>query len=155
MQDAILESAERSLEVVAFRVAEQDFCFDLASVREIRGWTATTTLPHAQPYVKGVINLRGSVVPVIDLSQRLGFGAADPGARHVIIIAVVANQTVGLLAEVVSDILTVSESDLQPIPDIVDEQVREFISGVLIQDDKMIRRLDLDTILDQASQHAA
>lgn len=155
MQDAILESAERSLEVVAFRVAEQDFCFDLASVREIRGWTSTTTLPHAQPYVKGVINLRGSVVPVIDLSQRLGFGAADPGARHVIIIAVVSNQTVGLLAEVVSDILTVSESDLQPIPDIVDERVRDFISGVLIQDDKMIRRLDLDTILAQAGQHAA
>ena len=155
MQDAILEGAGRSLEVVAFRVADQDFCFDLASVREIRGWTSTTMLPHAQPYVKGVINLRGSVVPVIDLSQRLGFGAADPGARHVLIIAVVSNQTVGLLAEVVSDILTVSESDLQPIPDIVDAQVREFISGVLLQDDKMIRRLDLHTILDQAGQHAA
>ena len=60
MQDAILEGAGRSLEVVAFRVADQDFCFDLASVREIRGWTSTTMLPHAQPYVKGVINLRGS-----------------------------------------------------------------------------------------------
>ena len=155
MQDAILEGAGRSLEVVAFRVADQDFCFDLASVREIRGWTSTTMLPHAQPYVKGVINLRGSVVPVIDLSLRLGFGAADPGARHVIIIAGGSNQTVGLVAEVVSDILTVSESDLQPIPDIVDAQVREFISGVLLQDDKMIRRLDLHTILDQAGQHAA
>ncbi|MEL7281523.1 MAG: chemotaxis protein CheW [Pseudomonadota bacterium] len=155
MQDAILESAERDLEVVAFRVAGQDFCFDLASVREIRGWTSTTALPHAQPYVKGVINLRGSVVPVIDLSQRLGFGEADPGARHVIIIAVVADQTVGLLAEVVSDILTVSESELQPIPDIVDETVRQFISGVLIQDDKMIRRLELATILEQEGRHAA
>ncbi|MEO0752670.1 MAG: chemotaxis protein CheW [Pseudomonadota bacterium] len=155
MQEAILESAERDLEVVAFRVAGQDFCFDLASVREIRGWTSTTALPHAQPYVKGVINLRGSVVPVIDLSQRLGFGAADPGARHVIIIAVVADQTVGLLAEVVSDILTVTESELQPIPDIVDETVRQFISGVLIQDDKMIRRLELAMILEQEGRHAA
>lgn len=155
MQDAILESVERDLEVVAFRVAGQDFCFDLASVREIRGWTSTTALPHAQPYVKGVINLRGSVVPVIDLSQRLGFGAADPGARHVIIIAVVADQTVGLLAEVVSDILTVTESELQPIPDIVDETVRQFISGVLLQDDKMIRRLELATILEQEGRHAA
>ena len=155
MQDTVLEDTLRDLEVVAFRVAGQDFCFDLASVREIRGWTSTTALPHAQPFVKGVINLRGSVVPVIDLSERLGFGEADPGARHVIIIAVVANQTVGLLAEVVSDILTVSEGDLQPIPDIVDETVRQFISGVLIQDDKMIRRLELGMILDQEGRHAA
>ncbi|MEM7731712.1 MAG: chemotaxis protein CheW [Pseudomonadota bacterium] len=155
MQDTILENAERNLDVVAFRVAGQDFCFDLASVREIRGWTSTTALPHAQPFVKGVINLRGSVVPVIDLSQRLGFGMADPGARHVIIIAVISNQTVGLLAEVVSDILTVSEADLQPIPEIVDETVRQFISGVLIQDDKMIRRLELGMILDQEGKHAA
>ncbi|MEM6587127.1 MAG: chemotaxis protein CheW [Pseudomonadota bacterium] len=155
MQDAVLENTERKLEVVAFRVAGQDFCFDLASVREIRGWTSTTALPHAQPFVKGVINLRGSVVPVIDLSQRLGFGMADPGARHVIIIAVIANQTVGLLAEVVSDILTVSEADLQPIPEIVDETVRKFISGVLIQEDKMIRRLELGMILDQEGQYAA
>ena len=155
MQDAILENDDRTVEVVAFRVADQDFCFDLASVREIRGWTSTTALPHAQPYVRGVINLRGSVVPVIDLSQRLGFGTAEPGARHVIIIAVVDDQTVGLLADVVSDILTVRESDLQPVPDIVDETVRQFISGVLIKEDKMIRRLQLRVILDQEGRHAA
>ena len=132
MQDAILENNEKILDVVAFRVAEQDFCFDLASVREIRGWTSTTALPHAQPYVRGVINLRGSVVPVIDLSQRLGFGEANPGARHVIIIAVVKYQTVGLLADVVSDILTATESEHQPIPDIEDETDSKYNSGVMI-----------------------
>lgn len=155
MQDAILEHASRNLEVVAFRVAGQDYCFDLESVREIRGWTSTTALPHAQPYVRGVINLRGAVVPVIDLSERLGLSATDPGARHVIIITVVKGQTVGLLAEVVSDILSVAESDLQPIPDIVDETVRRFISGVLVHDETMIRRLDLGMILDHDTRHAA
>lgn len=155
MQDAILENSKRYLEVVAFRVAGQDFCFDLASVREIRGWTKTTALPHAPAFVKGVINLRGSVVPVIDLAQRLGFGPTDPGARHVIIIAMIANQTVGLLAEVVSDILTVYENDLQPIPDIVDDTVGQFISGVLLRDDKLIRRLELAMIVDQEGKYAA
>ncbi len=155
MSEAILEQTARDLEVVAFRVAGQDYCFDLGSVREIRGWTTTTALPHAQPYVKGVINLRGAVVPVIDLSERLGLGAAEPGARHVIIITVINDQTVGLLAEVVSDILTVAERDLQPIPDVVDETVRRFISGVLVKEDTMIRRLDLVTILDQQQRHAA
>jgi purine-binding chemotaxis protein CheW len=155
MQDKILENSAKWLEVVAFRVADQDYCFDLASVREIRGWTATTALPHAKPYVKGVINLRGSVVPVIDLSERLGLGAADPGLRHVIIIAVVDDQTVGLLADVVSDILAVSESDLQAIPEIVDANVRRFISSVLVREDKIIRRLDLTAILENEDRHAA
>lgn len=147
MDDLALETRKSFLEVVAFRVAKQDFCFDLTSVREIRGWTETTILPHAQPYVKGVINLRGSVVPVVDLSERLGLGSTDPGARHVIIITVLGTQTVGLLAELVSDILTVAASDIQPIPDIIDETVRKFISGVLVFEDRMIRKMELSTIL--------
>ena len=155
MQDTVLEKPKSLQEVVAFRVSEQDFCFDLKSVREIRGWTATTILPHAQPYVKGVINLRGSVVPVVDLSERLGLGVTDPGPRHVIIITVLGRQTVGLLADVVLDILTVSEADIQPIPEIVDEAVRRFVSGVLVMDDRMIRIMDLATILPSDSRTAA
>ena len=141
-------------EVVAFRVAEQDFCFDIMSVREIRGWTATTVLPHAQDYVKGVINLRGSVVPVVDLSARLGLGATDPGPRHVIIITVVAGQTIGILAEVVSDIVTVQSEDIQPVPDIVADSVKGFISGVLIVEGSMIRKLDLSRVLPATSVDA-
>lgn len=134
-------------EVVAFKISDQDYSFDLKSVREIRGWTETTKLPHAQAFVKGVINLRGSVVPVIDLAERLGLGTTDPGPRHVIIIAVVDGRTVGLLADVVSDILTVIEQDVHPIPDIVDEEVRTYISGVLISDGRMIRMMNLESIL--------
>lgn len=155
MQDAILETSKAFQEVVAFRVSGQDFCFDLKSVREIRGWTKTTILPHAQPYVKGVINLRGSVVPVVDLSERLGLGTTDPGPRHVIIITVLGQRTVGLLADVVSDILTVAEADIQPIPDIIDDAVRRFISGVLVLDERMIRKMDLAMIIPTESKSAA
>lgn len=142
-------------EVVAFRVAGQDFCFDIMSVREIRGWTETTTLPHAQTYVKGVINLRGSVVPVVDLSERLGFGPTDPCARHVIIITVVAGQTIGLLADVVSDILAVPEDAMHPVPEMVADQVKAFISGVVLVDDRMIRRLDLSRVVPSSRLDAA
>lgn len=153
MQDALLEDrTEERHEVVAFRVADQDFCFDLTSVREIRGWTETTILPHAQPYMKGVINLRGAVVPVVDLSERLGLGATEPGARHVIIITVIGSQTVGLLADVVSDIISVKESDMHPIPDIIDEVVRIYVSGVLVIDGRMIRRLNLTRLLPSSVQ---
>lgn len=142
-------------EVVAFRVADQEFCFDIMSVREIRGWTETTVLPHSQSYVKGVINLRGSVVPVVDLSARLGLGKTDPSPRHVIIITVVAGKTVGLLADVVSDIVTVRSADIHPVPDIVCETVRSFISGVVIIEGQMIRKLDLSRVLPSAGQEAA
>lgn len=155
MQDVLLQENQHYHEVVAFRVADQDFCFDLKSVREIRGWTETTVLPHAQPYVKGVINLRGSVVPVVDLSARLGLGDTDPGPRHVIIIAVIGSQTVGLLADVVSDILTVDQSDMQPVPDIVGEAVRTYISGVLVVDGRMIRKMNLSRVLPAGAQDAA
>ncbi len=142
-------------EVVAFRVADQDFCFDIMSVREIRGWTETTTLPHAQTYVKGVINLRGSVVPVVDLSERLGFGPTDPCARHVIIITVVEGQTIGLLADVVSDILAVSEEAMHPVPEMVADQVKAFISGVILVEERMIRRLDLSRVVPASGLEAA
>lgn len=142
-------------EVVAFRVADQDFCFDIMSVREIRGWTETTTLPHAQSYVKGVINLRGNVVPVVDLSERLGFGETEPSARHVIIIAVVDGQTIGLLADVVSDILSVRDDAMHPVPEMVADQVKAFISGVVLVEERMIRKLDLSRVVPSAGLEAA
>ena len=151
--DNAAKSADQ--EVVAFRVANQDFCFDIMSVREIRGWTETTTLPHAQSYVKGVINLRGNVVPVVDLSDRLGFGPTDPSARHVIIIAVVAGQTIGLLADVVSDILSVRNDMLHPVPDMISDQVKAFISGVVLIEERMIRKLDLARVVPSAGLEAA
>ncbi|MAC76893.1 MAG: chemotaxis protein CheW [Rhodobacteraceae bacterium] len=151
MSDLAEPKTRLEQEVVAFRVADQDFCFDIMSVREIRGWTDTTVLPHAQSYVKGVINLRGSVVPVVDLSARLGLGVTDPGPRHVIIITVVQSQTIGILAEVVSDIITVQDEDIQPVPDIVADTVKSFISGVVIVNGQMIRKLDLSRVLPAAT----
>lgn len=142
-------------EVVAFRVAEQDFCVDIMAVREIRGWTQATILPHAPTYVKGVINLRGAVVPVLDLSARLGLGALDPGPRHVIIIAMIDGQTVGLLADVVSDILSVSSDRLQPVPDIASEAAKTYITGVIATEERMIRKIDLERVLPPLQRVAA
>lgn len=142
-------------ELVAFRVSEQDFCIDIMSVREIRGWTETTILPHAQDYVKGVINLRGAVVPVVDLSARLGLGALEPGPRHVIIITTIAGRTIGLLADVVSDILTVPAGSIQPVPDIASESARAHVSGVIATGDRMLRKIELTRILPAGLQEPA
>lgn len=142
-------------ELVAFRVAGQDFCVNIMSVREIRGWTPTTILPHAPPYVCGVINLRGSVVPIIDLANRLGLGAIEPTVRHVIIIAILGDKTVGLLVEAVSDILSVASDAIQPTPEIASQDARGFIEGVIAQDDRMIRMIELENVLPARLREAA
>ena len=134
-------------ELVAFRAAGQDFCVDIMSVREIRGWTPTTVLPHAPDYVRGVINLRGSVVPIVDLANRLGLGAIDPTPRHVIIIAILDDQTVGLLVEAVSDILSVPKESIQPTPEIASSEAKSFIEGVIAVEERMIRMIELENVL--------
>lgn len=155
MQDFATGRNRAQQELVAFRVMDQDFCIDIMAVREIRGWSPTTLLPHAQDYVTGVINLRGAVVPVVDLSARLGLGAIDPGPRHVVIIVLIGRQLVGLLADVVSDILSVPLDALEPVPDMLSEVARAQITGVLMHDDRMIRKIDLHRLLPEAALEVA
>jgi purine-binding chemotaxis protein CheW len=80
------KSASNSIELLTFRIAEQEYALDIMSVREIRGWTHATPLPHAPHYMKGVINLRGTVLPVMDLSTRLGLPKREQNDRNVIIL---------------------------------------------------------------------
>ena len=136
-------------ELIAFRLGEQEFCVDIMSVRDIRGWTPTTPLPHSSSYVKGVINLRGSVLPVVDLAARLGFDPAEPSARHVIIITQVGSQTVGLLVDAVSDILTVNSGSIQATPNVASELARAFMKGVIAMEGRMISLIALDNVLTQ------
>lgn len=134
-------------ELISFRIGAQEFCVDIMEVREIRGWTPATALPQAPPFVRGVINLRGAVLPIVDLGSRLGLGAADPTARHVIIVAQVQNQVVGLLVDAVSDILTVTDDMIQPTPDVASEMVRNFVRGLLAIDGRMVSFISLDRVL--------
>jgi len=134
-------------EFVAFRVGEQEYCVDIMNVREIRGWTPATKLPEAPEFVRGVINLRGSVLPIVDLAARLGLTPPEPTARHVIIITHIGTQLVGLLVDAVSDVLTVSADSLQPTPNVASETARTFIRGVLAIEGRMISLIELDHVL--------
>jgi purine-binding chemotaxis protein CheW len=83
MEQAASSTADRRTELISFEIGEQAFCIDIAAVREIRGWTVATPVPNSPRYLLGVINLRGGVMPVLDLRQRLGLGVTDPTSRHV------------------------------------------------------------------------
>jgi purine-binding chemotaxis protein CheW len=134
-------------ELIAFAVGEQEFCIDVMSVREIRGWTPATALPHSQAFVRGVINLRGAVLPIMDLAVRLGFPPAETMGRHVIIVVQIGSQVVGLLVDAVSDILTVSDAEILPTPDVASDMAKRFVCGLLAMDGHMISILSLENVL--------
>jgi purine-binding chemotaxis protein CheW len=149
------ETNQGRRELISFRVGQQEFCVDIMSVREIRGWTPASPMPHSPPYVRGVINLRGAVLPVIDLSARLGLGVAEATDRHVIIVARIGQRTVGLLVDAVSDILTVTDETIQPPPDVGCDMVKSTVKGLLAIDGRMVSLISMDEVLPAGEAEAA
>ena len=142
-------------EYLSFRIGESEYSVEIMSVREIRGWTQTTTLPHAPRYVRGVVNLRGAVLPVVDLAIRLGLEETEPRERNVIIVVDVGKRMVGLRVDAVSDILSFTPDQLQPPPDITNSSKSAFVKALTILDDRIVRLLDLETVLPGNDEIAA
>ncbi len=149
------ENDTGGVELLTFRLGDEVFCLDIMSVRELRGWTRPTPLPHAPACLAGVINLRGTILPVIDLATRLGMApvAADP--RHVIVVVEAAGQTAGLIVEAVSDIHTIARASLEPPPSLSAEGSEICIAALALVEDHMIRIVDLAAILPTVAAHAA
>lgn len=143
------------VELLSFLVGGQDYSVDIMSVREIRGGASATSLPHSPGYVRGVINLRGTVLPILDLARRLGMNVETDESRNVIIVVAIEDRTVGLMVDAVSDILAIAEEDMQPPPEMQTEHGRNFVSALTIVDGRMIRVLDLNAVLPPASEEAA
>ena len=154
MTDVINANSEIR-ELIAFRVGRQEFSINIMSVREIRGWTSATKLPKAPRYIRGVINLRGAVLPIIDFAVRLGLPATEPTARNVIIVVQIQQKQVGLLVDAVSDILTLNSNKIQPTPDIASDTVTSFLRGLIPVDGRMISLIALDNVLPPENAAAA
>ena len=142
-------------ELISFRVGDQDYCVDIMAVREIRGWSPATQLPQQPPYMRGVINLRGAVLPIMDLAGRLGLPMAEPTVRHVIIVVKAGDRTVGMMVDAVSDILSVTPEMTQETPDLACDEVRTFLDGIITLDGRMISEIALDRLLPTREQIAA
>ena len=153
MTDAVFQAKDR--ELLSFRVGAQEFCVDIMIVREIRGWAQETPLPHAPAYVRGVVNLRGAVLPIVDLSERLGLGPASPSAQHVIIVAQIGANTVGLLVSAVSDILTVSDQMIQPTPAVASGLASSYVQGLLTVESRMVSLLCAERLVPTLELQAA
>lgn len=155
MSYAIKNSGPEASELIAFRIGDQEFCVNIMAVREIRGWSPVTPLPQSPDYVMGVINLRGVVLPIVNLAARLRMKPIEPDIRHVIIVAQVRSKVVGLLVEAVSDILTVTDDIIQPVPEISSDLERQYARGILAIDKRMICLIELAGLFSEMESEAA
>jgi purine-binding chemotaxis protein CheW len=142
-------------EFVTFQAGGQSFSLDISHVREIRRWSAVTPLPHAPREVLGVMNLRGSVIPIYDLAARFGLGNTPENPRNVVVVAMIDNQTIGLLVEAVSEILSIARSQIQDTPDIRSESTKQSITGVIPIEEGMTRVIDLAAVIQSKGRQAA
>lgn len=134
-------------EFVTFTAGDQVFCIKITQIREIRRWAPVTALPHTPPDVLGVMNLRGAVIPIIDLSLRFGLGRTEPKERNVVIIVINGESSVGMLVQSVSEILSVSTDQIQDTGDVRSTAATNYITGIISTDDHMIRVIDLPMVL--------
>lgn len=132
------------LEIIAFRLHDQEFCVRTTTIREIRGWGPATPIPHAPVEVIGVMNLRGSVIPIIDLANKLGMRSTEPNERSAIVVAEVRGVAIGLVVDQVSDILTIAANVLQPVPEISVSPGTKYADGIIAQPEGMICFLNLE-----------
>ncbi len=135
---------------LSFELAEEFYGVDILKVQEIRGWQPVRELPDTPDFIKGVIDLRGIILPIIDLRQRFGLDIVDYGPTTVVIILNVEAQetrhTVGIVVDTVSDVIDIDETAIKPMPDLGTHINIEYISG-MVPGDNMVMLLNVDKLL--------
>lgn len=147
-QTAVVAEVEGK-QFVSFALGDQEYVLDIMFVREIKAWTGTTRLPNSPDHMRGVINLRGAIVPVVDLKMRFGGGATETTTASVIIIVATENTLIGLLVDGVSDIITVAKSEIAAIPDVEKDNRDAYFSGLITVEGNLLPILALDSLLKQ------
>lgn len=132
---------------LTFRLDEQEYGIAILKVQEIKGWDKMTPIPNSPPYVKGVLNLRGVIVPVFDLRLRFGLPEAARSAFTVIVVVNIGGRLAGIVVDAVSDVINVGAEQQCAAPAYEGQQNREFIKGLAQVDGKLLILLDIDRMI--------
>ena len=136
---------------LTFRLADEEYGLEILRVQEIKGYSKVTPLPNTPLEVRGVMNLRGAVVPVVDLRARLGLPAAEYTAFTVVIVVTAGKAVVGLVVDGVSDVLDVGAKDAVPTPDLGAGVDTSFLTGMAHAGDRLVTLLNIDRLVGQDS----
>jgi purine-binding chemotaxis protein CheW len=147
-RDNLVQEKGPRTELISFAIGGEQYGVDIMAVREIKGWSDITHLPRQPDYVRGVLNLRGIMVPIIDLRSRFGEGMTDATPLHIVIIVQAGSRQVGLLADRVLDIVAFESSQVRPVPRVTDGSALTFLSGLINCDAGMIALINIDHLLE-------
>ncbi len=133
---------------LTFALGEEEYGIEILKVQEIKGYSGITPIPNTPPHIRGVMNLRGTVVPVVDLRIKFGREGRDYSKFTVIVVVKVGEKIVGLVVDAVSDVLDIPSSEIRPTPDLGGRTDTRFISGMAPTNDKLVVLLDIDRLLE-------
>jgi purine-binding chemotaxis protein CheW len=144
---------------MTFRLAREEYGLEILKVRELIGLMEITRVPRAPAHVRGVINLRGKVIPVVDLRLKFGMDPTDPTSQTVIIVVQLSAEngglTMGILVDEVLEVRAITEGDIEPPPDLQGEVTSSFVRGVGKAEKRVIFLLDIDRVLSQERRAVA
>jgi len=149
------DATATSTQFISFAIDAEHYGVDIMAVRDIKGWSDVTRLPKQPDYMRGVLNLRGAMVPIVDLRCRFGDGLTETTPTHILIVVQIGPKTVGLLADRVLDIVAVDRSQIQPVPHVSRCSRPDFLSGLVTVEGAMIALIDLDHLLSEQADDEA
>lgn len=140
---------------LTFQLANEEYGLEILRVQEIKGYSKITPLPNTPPEVRGVMNLRGAVVPIIDLRTRFGLPNADYDRFTVIIVVTVGTKVVGLVVDAVSDVLNVAAKEVVPTPDLGAGVDTSYLTGIARNGERLVSLLNIDRLLGMSADAPA
>ncbi|MFA5940076.1 MAG: chemotaxis protein CheW [Sinimarinibacterium sp.] len=143
-------SANIPNEFLTFTLGDEEYGVDILKVQEIRGYDTVTKIPDAPDFIKGVINLRGTIVPVVDMRLKFKLGRADYNEFTVMIILNVARRVVGMVVDGVSDVLQLTPEQIRPAPEFGGSVNTRFITGIGALDNRMLILVDIEKLMTSA-----
>jgi purine-binding chemotaxis protein CheW len=136
-----------SRELLTFTLGSEEYGIDILKVQEIRGYEAVTTIAHAPEFIKGVINLRGIIVPIVDMRIKFKLGDVSYDETTVVIVLNFANRVVGMVVDGVSDVITLKEEQIKPAPEFGASLDTKYLLGLGTVDDRMIILVDIERLM--------
>ncbi len=152
MAETILQSGDGSDQYLTFMLADEEYGIEILKVQEIKGWTSVTPMPNMPDFILGVINLRGTVVPIIDLRKRFSMESVPYDQTTVVIVVKVSDEdgdlrTMGIVVDAVSEVHNVDKTDLKPAPQFGGTLGTDSIKGLVSRDERMLIILDIDELM--------
>ena len=142
-----LQGAVAPLEVVTFKLGDEEYGIDIQKVQELRGYDAVTRIANAPEYIKGVVNLRGIIVPIIDMRIKFKLGEPTYDQFTVVIVLNIGGRVVGMVVDSVSDVITLTGEQIKPAPEMGSVLDADYLIGLGTLDERMLILVDIDRLM--------